>query len=78
MSAKFPSIWLELTESNKSPICIAGFYRQWSSSTDKSEKMQIEQIKIFANQIDEKSKEYDKLIITGDSNLCANKWSFFA
>ena len=27
------------------------------------------------NQIDEKSKEYDKLIITGDSNLCANKWN---
>ena len=43
------------------------------SSTDKSEKMQIEQIKIFANQIDEKSKEYDKFIITGDSKLCANK-----
>ena len=39
------------------------------------QKMQIEQIKIFANQIDEKSKEYDKLIITGDSNLCANKWN---
>ena len=27
MSVNFPSIWLELTEPNKSPSCIAGFYR---------------------------------------------------
>ena len=35
--------------------------------------MKAEQIKEFAIQIDLISKKYEKIIITGDVNLCNNK-----
>ena len=34
--------------------------------------MQIEQIKTFANHIEDVSRKYNKLIISGDANLCTN------
>ena len=36
MSTEFPSIWLQTKSTNEKPICIAGFYRQWSFKGDKS------------------------------------------
>ena len=44
MSTEFPSIWLQTKSTNEKPICIAGFYRQWSFKGDKSEKMQIDTV----------------------------------
>ena len=35
MSSEFPSIWFQLESPNGKPICIAGFYRQWSHNGDK-------------------------------------------
>ena len=74
-NVEFPSIWLELTATNKKPIVIAGFYRQWSSKGDKSEKMQIKQVKDFAIQIESIAKKCNRVIITGDANLCSLKWN---
>ena len=51
-----------------------GFYRQWSFAGDTSERMQINQMKNFAIQIETISKKCDRLIITVDANLFAFKW----
>ena len=60
MSSEFPSIWFQLESPNGKPICIAGFYRQWSHNGDKSETV---------------TKKCNRVIITGDANLCALKWN---
>ena len=39
MSEDFPSIWLEMSASNSNPICVAGFYRQWSHKGDKTKRL---------------------------------------
>ena len=41
----------------------------------KSDALQIEQMKIFADQIDRVAKKSRKLIITGDANLDSSKWN---
>ena len=37
--------------------------------------MQVDQIKVFADQIEVVSKKCKKIIITGDANLCTLKWN---
>ena len=74
MSHEFPSIWITLTENNRSISNIAGFYRQWSYKGDTTETTMVKQIKTFINQIESASNKSDKIIITGDANLDANKW----
>ena len=74
MSADFPSVWLEVVDKWKSSTIIGGFYRQWSSSGVRSRGTQIEEIETFCNQIDKIATTNSNLIITGDANLCAEKW----
>ena len=75
ISCDFPSICLSLSEPFKSPTLISGFYRQWSCNGKLTELKQIKQIKVFVNQIEQAARITDKIIITGDANLCANKWN---
>ena len=75
MSKDFPSIWLETSEPNKESTFISGFYRQWTYKGIKSDALQIEQMKKFANQIDTVAKKCSKIIITGDANLYSTKWN---
>ena len=75
MSKTFPSIWFMISELNKESTYIAGFYRQWTCNGVKSDALQIEQMKIFADQIDRVAKKSRKLIITGDANLDSSKWN---
>ena len=74
MSNTFPSVWLEVEDRHKSKSLIAGFYRQWSVNGKLSVPAQIEQINEFGKQIDTASSISEKIIITGDANLCADKW----
>ena len=70
----FQSIWLELSDVNNKNTNIAGYYREWNHEGDKTEECQIEQINTFASQIDLAATSGSNLIITGDVNLCSNKW----
>ena len=74
MSKDFPSIWLELKTNQAVPIAICGIYRQWSHNGDATEKMQVKQIEELAKQIDIACETYEKVVITGDVNLCSSKW----
>ena len=76
MNKIFPSIWLEVADKYKSSTTIGGFYRQWSA---KGERLlvpeQVEQIEEYCQQINSANRTSDKVIILGDANLCAEKWS---
>ena len=50
-------------------------YRGWSHNGDTTEASQVEQIEKFTTQIDEANACFEKIIITGDINLCSNKWA---
>ena len=74
MSDSFPSIWFEIKDKNRSKSLIGGFYRQWSSDGKLSVPKQVEQIEEFCNQINSAASPNGKMIITGDANLCSEKW----
>ena len=74
MSPNFPSIWFEVTDKKKSSTAVGGFYRQWSHRGDRSEKLQVEQIEELGKQINMLNARNDKVILTGDANLCSEKW----
>ena len=75
MDPKFPSIWCEEVREHEKNLLICGFYREWSHEGLKSNAIQLEAIKIFCGQIEKASKENKNIIIQGDANLCADKWS---
>ena len=74
MSADFPSIWVEVTDIQKSKIILGGFYRQWSNKGVRSTTIQVEEMAEFCNQINKTNSSNSKVIIMGDANLCSNKW----
>ena len=74
MSNSFPSIWLEAKDKHKSKSLFGGFYSQWSAEGKLSVPEQVSQIEEFCEQINRASSLTEKIIITGDANLCANKW----
>jgi exonuclease III len=75
MNTAFPSIWLEIQDTFKSPTLIGGFYRQWSNGTKLTIPEQVEEIEIFCDQICRANSQTNcKLVITGDANLCADSW----
>ena len=67
--------WIELKSNHAGPFIIWGIYRQWSYKGDSTDGMQIKQVGELTRQIDEASAMYEKIIITGDVNLCSSKWS---
>ena len=75
MSFEVPSIWLELKAEHSVPFIICGVYREWAHNFDSSEAAQIKQMEEFASQIDAANETYEKVIITGDINLCSSKWA---
>ena len=74
MQESFPSIWIETQDKHGSKSLIGGFYRQWSSNGQLTVPEQVKQMEIFCNQVNTSAAKYCKLIITGDANLCAEKW----
>ena len=74
MGHEIPSIWLKLANNLGKPLLISGFYREWSQNGVKSEKMQVEQINKFTEQIERALTQSSKIIIMGDANLCSTKW----
>ena len=74
MSNTFPSIWLEAQDEFKSKSMFGGFYRQWSDDGKLSVPDQVSQIEEFCDQINRANSETEKIVVTGDANLCANKW----
>ena len=74
MSNSFPSIWLEAKDKHKSKSLFGGFYRQWSAEGKLSVPEQVSQIEEFCEQINRARSSTEKIISTGDANLCANKW----
>jgi hypothetical protein len=74
MLGTFPSIWFEIQDKNGSKSLIGGFYRQWSADGKLTVPEQVEQMEIFCNQINRAAATNCKIIITGDANLCSEKW----
>ena len=74
MSALFPSIWIEIKEKNGSKTLLGGFYRQWSMEGKLTVPEQVNQMELFSQQIREAANSQEKIIITGDANLCADSW----
>jgi hypothetical protein len=74
MSAEFPSIWLEVLDKHKSGTIVGGFYRQWSSNGIRSTELQVREIELFCNQINKAAVANDRIIVTGDANLCSSNW----
>ena len=74
MSGRYPSVWIELRDKYKSSTIVGGFYRQWKSDKIRSVPDQIEQMLDFCEQIDRAFSPDCKMIITGDANLCSDKW----
>ena len=75
MTTDIPSIWLEFKSEHAVPMAICGVYREWSHNGDTTEASQVKQIEKFTTQIDEANACFEKIIITGDINLCSNKWA---
>ena len=74
MSCSFPSIWLEIKDKHQSNSMVGGFYRQWSANGIRSTPLQITEIEVFCSQINQAASPNGKMIITGDANLCSEKW----
>ena len=74
MQERYPSIWIELQDKRGSRSLIGGFYRQWSLDGKLTVPEQVKQIEIFCEQINSAALLTDKIVITGDANLCAEKW----
>ena len=74
MGHEIPSIWLKLANNLGKPLLISGFYREWSQNGVESEKMQVEQINKFTEQVERALIQSGKIIIMGDANLCSTKW----
>ena len=74
MSAKFPSIWLEIDQEKQKNILVCGFYREWTREGSNSEHDQSIRLKILCDQMEMASKEQKCILMLGDANLCAHQW----
>ena len=71
MSTDFPSTWIEVNETSKQAVLIAGFYREWNHKGCKSEASQVKCMEEFSNQIERAAELGKSCIILGDANLNA-------
>ena len=74
MQESYPSIWIEIQDKHRSKSLVGGFYRQWSSDGKLTVPEQAKQMELFCNQINRAALSYCKIVITGDANLCSEKW----
>ena len=74
MNDKFPSIWIEINKPGNNCILLGGFYRTWTHKLENSEESQLKRAEEFMNQIELAASTNANIIITGDSNLDANKY----
>ena len=74
MQESYPSIWIEVQDIHGSKTLIGGFYRQWSSGGILTVPEQVNQMEILCNQINRAASSHLKIVITGDANLCSEKW----
>ena len=74
-STDFPSIWLELEQTNQKNMLMGGFYREWSPGGEKSIEAQLKAMRVFTNQIEQAALENKNIVILGDANLCSIKWN---
>ena len=72
---KAAALWFELSNLHHKCPLIAGFYRQWTHENLPKSEAEQKGIELFTNQIELASNEKKDLIITGDSNLCSEKWN---
>ena len=73
-STEFPSLWVEIENSSGKNVICGGFYREWAPGGDASIPAQIEAMQIFTGQIERATTEKKVIVITGDANLCSEKW----
>ena len=54
---------------------MSGVYQTWSKNGVKLDiPQQSDQIKLLVNQLQIGYETYEKMVMIGDMNLCANKW----
>ena len=74
MSNEFPSIWLEVKQNTGKNLLVGGYYREWSKNGKKSEKEQVESIKVLVEQMEKATNEKKTVVMLGDMNINAEKW----
>ena len=74
MSNKFVSIWLEVKTSHIQTTLVSGFYREWTFEGDNSQECQVKRMLNFVSQIEKAASCNNRILITGDANLCSEKW----
>ena len=73
-SNDFPSLWIEVENTTGKNIICGGFYREWAPGGDNSIPAQTKSMQVFTSQIEKAAAENKSIIITGDANLCSEKW----
>ena len=73
MNDKFPSIWIEVKKPGNNCTLLGGFYHTWTHNLENSEESQVKRAEEFMKQIESALSNSANIIITGDSNLNANK-----
>ena len=74
MSIEFPSIWLEVKQNTGKNLLVCGYYREWSKNGKKTEKEQVESIKVLVEQMEKATNEKKTVVMLGDMNINARKW----
>ena len=74
MSNEFPSIWLEVKQNTGKNLLVGGYYREWSKNGKKTEKEQVESIKVLIEQMEKATNEKKTVVMLGDMNINAEKW----
>ena len=74
MSNEFPSIWLEVKQNTGKNLLVCGYYREWSKNGKKTEKEQVESIKVLIEQMEKATNEKNTVVMLGDMNINAEKW----
>ena len=75
MSTDFPTIWLEYTSQKGAKFLIGGFYRVWTNAGITTEAEQLKRLKILNQQMELATEQSKRVIMLGDANVCAIKWS---
>ena len=74
-STDFPSLWIEVENSQGVNSICGGFYREWAPNGNNSIEAQVGSMEAFTDQIERAASENKNLIILGDANLCSNRWN---
>ena len=73
-SHDFPSLWVEVENSNGANTICGGFYREWAPLGKNTIEAQVTAMEMFTEQIERATAENKTILIMGDANLCSEKW----